>query len=88
MKLADSSMFSDVRVSTSSQTTASVGMPSAAISARLAASEIWESTSSMAIDPSIWTFSSLRSETITLASSRATSQRITSPSGFWAARSR
>ena len=38
--------------------------------------------SSIAIDPSLWIPSSLRSETITLASSRATSQRITSPIGL------
>ena len=44
--------------------------------------------SSIAIEPSLSTSSSRRSETITLASSRATSQRITSPSGLRAARSR
>ncbi len=44
--------------------------------------------SSMAIEPSRSISSSRRSETITLASSRATSQRITSPSGRCAARSR
>jgi hypothetical protein len=87
-KLAESSVFSEVRASTSSQTTASEGIPEAARSARSAASEIWESMSSIEIDPSSWIPSSFRSLTITLASSRATSQRITSPSGFTAARSR
>ena len=47
-----------------------------------------ESMSSIAIDPSLSISSSLRSETITLASSRAMSTRITSPSGRCAARSR
>ena len=51
-KLAESSVFSEVRASTSSQTTASEGMPLAACSARSAASEIWESMSSIAIEPS------------------------------------
>ena len=45
-------------------------------------SEIAESMCSIAIEPSVSTSSSRRSETITLASSRATSQRITSPSGL------
>ena len=88
MKLAENSVFSEVRASTSSQTTASDGAPFAAISARSAASEIWESMSSIAIDPSSGMPSSFRSETITLASSRATSQRITSPTGLCAAPSR
>ena len=87
-KLAESSVFSEVRASTSSQTTASEGAPAAAFSARSLASEIWESMSSIAIEPSLCIPNSFRSLTITLASSRATSQRITSPSGFWAARSR
>ena len=82
MKLAFSSMFSEVRASTSSQTTASPGAPTAARSASSATSETLESISSIAIEPSRWTSSSFRSLTITLASSRATSQRITSPSGF------
>ena len=47
-------MFSEVRASTSSQTTASPGAPTAALSASLAASEIWESISSIAIEPSRW----------------------------------
>ena len=81
-------MFSEVRDSTSSQTTASPGWPSAAFSAAAATAEIAESMSSIAIEPSLSTSSSRRSETITLASSRATSQRITSPSGLRAARSR
>ena len=50
--------------------------------------EICESISSIAIEPSRWMLSSLRSPRITLASSRATSQRITFPSGLWAARGR
>ncbi len=87
-KLADSSVFSEVRVSTSSQITASLGCPSAARTARSACSDTSESMSSIAIDPSRWISSSFRSDTITLASSRATSQRITSPSGRRAARSR
>lgn len=84
-KLTDSSVFSEVRDSTSSHTTASEGRPAAAFSATTAASEIWLSMTSIEIDPSSGTFSSLRSLRITLASSRATSQRITSPSGFLAA---
>jgi hypothetical protein len=87
-KLAESSVFSEVRDSTSSQTTASDGAPAAAFSARSLASEISESMSSIAIEPSRSIPNSFRSLTITLASSRATSQRITSPSGLWAARSR
>jgi hypothetical protein len=87
-KLTESSVFSEVRDSTSSQTTASEGAPAAAFSARSAASEISESMSSIAIDPSCWIPNSFRSLTITLASSRATSQRITSPSGLWATPSR
>ena len=42
------------------------------------------STNSIAIEPSSWIPSSFRSLMITLASSRATSHRITSPSGFCA----
>jgi hypothetical protein len=83
-KLAENSVFSDVRASTSSQTTASDGAPLAAFSARIAASEISESTSSIAIEPSCSIPNSFRSPTTTLASSRATSQRITSPSGLCA----
>ena len=65
------------------------GSPSPRASARSAASEIWESMSSIAIEPVLVDpeLAAGRS-TITLASSRATSQRITSPSGFWAAPSR
>ncbi len=84
-KLNDSSVFSEVRDSTSSQTTASDGRPLAASSAAMAASEIDVSMCSMAIEPSRGMSSSLRSPMITLASSRATSQRITSPLGFRAA---
>jgi hypothetical protein len=80
-----SSVFSEVRASTSSQTTASEGAPRAAFSASSATSESCESISSIAIEPSRWMLSSLRSPITTLASSRATSQRITSPSGFCAA---
>ena len=87
-KLPESSTFSEVRDSTSSQTTASVGRPRAAFSAWTAAAEICESMSSSEIDPSRSISSSRRSEIITLASSRATSTRITSPSGRCAARSR
>ena len=87
-KLADSSTFSDVRDSTSSHTTASEGGPGAAFSARSAAAEIWESISSIEIEPSMSMSSSRRSPTITLASSRATSHRITSPSGRFAPRAR
>ena len=85
MKIPESSVFSEVRDSTSSQTTASPGFPSAARSACLAADEIVESIFSIAIEPSVSTSSSRRSETSTLVSSRATSQRITSPSGRRAA---
>ena len=88
MKPAESSMFSEVRASTSSQTTASDGVAPAARCALSAAWEIWESISSIAIEPSRSISSSRRSLTITLASSRATSHRITSPSGRFAARSR
>ncbi len=54
-------MFSEVRASTSSQTTASEGKPAAAFSARTAASETSESMCSIAIEPSWWTSSSFRS---------------------------
>ena len=84
-KLTDSSVFSLVRCSTSSQTTASDGSPGAAFSAASAASERAMSMFSTAIEPTRGISSSLRSPMITLASSRATSQRITSPSGFVAA---
>ena len=87
-KLPLSSTLSEVRASTSSQTTASEGMPRAACSARFAVSEICESICSSAIEPSRATPSSLRSSMTTLASSRATSQRITSPGGWRAAFSR
>ena len=87
-KFEESSVLSEVRDSTSSQTTASPGLPSAARPAASAAAEIVESICSIAIEPSTSTSSSRRSETTTLASSRATSQRITSPSGLRAARSR
>ena len=84
-----SSMFSEVRDSTSSQTTASPGHARRRPARPLAATaEIAESMCSIAIEPSVSMSSSRRSETITLASSRATSQRITSPSGLRAARSR
>jgi hypothetical protein len=85
VKLKDSSVCSDVRDSTSSQTTASDGRPGAARSAAEAASEIELSISSTAIEPYLGIPRSLRSPMTTLASSRATSQRIRSPSGFWAA---
>ena len=81
-KLPDSSTFSDVAASTCSHTTASDGAPGANFSARSAASEIWLSMNSIAIEPHCGISSSRRSPRITLASSRATSQRITSPSGF------
>ncbi len=87
-KLAESSTFSEVRDSTSSQTTASDGSPAAAFSAAIATSEICESMSSIAIEPHLWMPSSLRSAITTLASSRATSHRIAWPSGFRAAPSR
>ncbi len=81
-KLSESSVFSEVRDSTSSHTTASDGSPGAAFSAAIAASESEKSRSSTAIEPRSGMSSSLRSPMITLASSRATSQRITSPSGL------
>ena len=84
-KLIESSVFSLVRCSTSSQTTASDGRPGAAFSAATAASESEVSMCSTAIEPTRGISSSLRSPMITLASSRATSQRIRSPSGFLAA---
>ena len=84
-KLAESSMFSDVRASTSSQITASDGMPTAAFWAALPTADICESITSIAIDPSRSTSSSRRSEMMTLASARVTSHSMTSPSGFWAA---
>ena len=87
-KLTESSVFSLVRCSTSSHTTASEGSPRAARSALLAESEITLCTSSTEIDPKRGISSSLRSPMITLASSRATSQRIRSPSGRCAAPSR
>ena len=85
-KLIESSVFSLVRCSTSSQTTASEGRPGAAFSAATAASESEVSMCSTAIEPTRGISSSLRSPMITLASSRATSHRIRSPSGFVAAR--
>jgi hypothetical protein len=84
-KLIESSVFSLVRCSTSSQTTASDGRPGAAFSASSAASDIEMSMCSTAIDPTRGISSSFRSPRITLASSRATSHRITSPGGFVAA---
>ncbi len=84
-KLPPSSVLSEVRASTSSQTTASEGAPRAARSARSAALESCESICSSAIEPSRWTPSSFRSAISTLASSRAMSQRITSPAGLRAA---
>ena len=84
-KLIESSVFSLVLCSTSSQTTASDGRPGAAFSAAAAASESELSMCSTAIEPTRGISSSLRSPMITLASSRATSQRIRSPSGFLAA---
>ena len=87
-KLPPSSALSEVRASTSSQTTASDGAPRAARSASFAASEICESICSSAIEPSWCTPISFRSSITTLASSRATSQRITSPAGCRAAPAR
>ena len=84
-KLIESSVFSLVRCSTSSQTTASEGRPGAASSAATAASESDVSMCSTAIEPTRGISSSFRSPMITLASSRATSHRIRSPSGFLAA---
>src|SRR5215211_4264897 len=81
----ESSTFSFVRASTSSHTTASAGAPCALSTARAACSEICVSISSSEIEPSFATPSSLRSESTTLASSRATSARITSPAGLRAA---
>ncbi len=81
-KLIDSSVSSLVRCWTSSHTTASEGRPGAARSASTAASEIKVSTCSMAMEPTCGISSSLRSARITLASSLATSQRITSPFGL------
>ena len=51
MKFHESSTFSDVLASTCSQTTASAGSPGAYCSARSAASEIWLSMYSIAIEP-------------------------------------
>ena len=84
-KLPDSSVSSSLRLSTSSQTTASLGRPEAWRSARAAASEICVSIDEIAIDPVAGMSSSRRSWTSTLASSRATSARITSPGGLAAA---
>ncbi len=85
MKEADNSVVSDVRASTSSQTTASEGSPAAASSAWSKASEIAVSMVSIAIDPTCGICSSFRSSRITLASSLATSHRMTSPVGRLAA---
>ena len=52
-EVAESSVFSEVRASTSSQTTASAGSPAPRCSARSAASEICESICSIAIEPSL-----------------------------------
>ena len=62
--------------------------PVRARSARRAASEICESISSIAIEPSGRRRAPAGRRSITLASSRATSQRITSPCGLRAAPSR
>ena len=84
-KLADSSADSDVRSVSSSHTTASAGEPTAARSAAIAASDITVSIWSTAIEPLWCRPSRRRSASTTLASSRATSARITSPSGLRAA---
>ncbi len=84
-KLNDSSALSEVWNSTVSQTTASAGEPTAACSARRAASETSEEMGSITIDPVRSSPSSRSSATTTLASSRATSQRMRSPSGRSAA---
>ena len=84
-KLAVSREDSEVRAPTSSQTTASPGSPGARFSASSTASEMWVSLLSIAIEPDLWISSSLRSERITLASSRAMSTRIRSPCGLRAA---
>jgi hypothetical protein len=81
-KLIESSVSSLVCCWTSSHTTASEASPGAAFSAATAASEIAVSTCSMAIVPTAGISSSFRSLMIRLASSRAMSQRITSPSGL------
>ena len=60
--------------------TASAGEPGACSTAALAKSEI-VSVGLSEIDPSRWMPRSRRSEMITLASSRATSHMIRSPSG-------
>ena len=52
-KVPPSSVVECVRALTSSQTTASEGIPFAARSARRAASEIWESICSSVIEPSL-----------------------------------
>ena len=85
MKFQDSSMLSEVRASTSSQTTASESEPGAWRAARPPASDISLSTRSMAIEPTEGIASCFRSLITTLASSGETSHRITSPGGFRAA---
>ena len=84
-KLKDSSALSEVWNSTVSHTTASAGEPTADSSARRAASETIEEMGSSTIDPSRSSPSSRSVATTTLASSRATSQRMRSPSGRSAA---
>src|SRR5215213_5090919 len=81
----ESSTCSLVRCSTSSHTTASDGRPSAFSIAASAASEIWESISTSEMEPSSFSPSARRSAITMLVSSRATSTRITSPSGRRAA---
>src|SRR3954469_6134692 len=87
-KDADSCASSEVWNSSCSQMTASDGDPRAARSARWACFESAVSIDCNVIDPSSSRRSSRRSATITLASSRATSARITSPAGSLAAPSR
>ena len=82
-KEAESSADSDVRASTSSQTTASEGEPLACFSALSARSDTCASMSSIEIEPTLWMSSSRRSDRTTLPSSRATSHRIRSPSGSY-----
>jgi hypothetical protein len=82
---AEIDALSDVCSVTSSQITASDGRPSASFSAASAAWDSAVSMSSTAIDPSRWMPRPVRSSITTLASSRATSHRITSPWGLWAA---
>ena len=80
-KLPESSVPSDVRASTSSQTTASAGEPRAARSARRAVSDTAVSTLSSTIVPTSSRPRLQRSSTTMLASSRATSHVTRSPGG-------